>query len=88
MFLFGPLRENPSVEDGLYTMSVAYNETTNTYDLIGKKWIQRDTYIFADYRNMTLYGSVLQGDVYSSPWYTYTKQGVFYLTPMDPYEAQ
>ena len=88
MFLFRPLRENPSVEDGLYTMSVSYNETANTYDLVGQKWIQRDTYIFADYRNMTLYGSVLQGDVYSSPWYTYTKQGVFYLTPMDPYEAQ
>jgi len=55
---------NPNVEEGLYTMTVSYNESTGKFDFIGSQWIQHDTYVFADLKNVVLTDDVLSGDVY------------------------
>lgn len=55
---------NPNVEEGLYTMTVTYNESTGKYDFFGSKWIQRNTYFFVDLRSVVLNEDVLSGDVY------------------------
>lgn len=55
---------NPDVEEGLYTMSVSYDETTGKYSFVGKQWIQHDTYVFADLKNISLNDDILEGDVY------------------------
>lgn len=55
---------NPNVEEGLYTMTVSYNESTGRFDFIGSQWIQHDTYAFADLKNVVLTDDVLSGDVY------------------------
>ncbi len=55
---------NPDVEEGLYTMTVTYNESSGKYDFVGSRWIQHDTYVFADLKNVVLNDDVLSGDVY------------------------
>lgn len=88
MFMFGPLRENPGVEDGLYTMTIAYDEATDTYHLNGSAWIQRDTYIFVDFKNVRLSGENLLGDAYGQYveffWTKYGKVGTVSLARFDP----
>ena len=64
IYMFGPLRQNPSVEDGLYTMSIDYDEGKECFKLKGKEWIQHDTYLFVDLPNLKLSGNNLLGDVY------------------------
>ena len=51
-FYYYPLSSNPDVEDGLYTMSVDYDPSTGYFSLIGETWIQRETYVFADFNNV------------------------------------
>ena len=55
---------NPDVEEGLYTMTVSYNESSGKYSFTGSEWIQHDTYVFADLVNISLSDDVLLGDVY------------------------
>lgn len=55
---------NPDVEEGLYTMSVNYNEATGKYEFIGRQWIQHDTYKFVDLKNVVFNEDKITGDVY------------------------
>ena len=55
---------NPDLEEGLYTMTIGYDESTEKYEFIGSQWIQHDTYAFADLKNITLVDDTLSGDVY------------------------
>lgn len=72
LFNFFPMVEedgsvrNPDVEEGLYTMTVTYIESTGKYEFIGSQWIQRDTYEFADLKNIVLENGALSGDVYGN----------------------
>lgn len=76
IFMFGPRLENPDVEDGLYTMSVTYDESTGTYTLIGSEWIQRDTYVFVDLKGLSLGGNVIMSSVFYTN--SNTKHGTLY----------
>ncbi len=86
IYMFGPLRENPSVEDGLYTMSVTYDESKKTYTFIGSEWIQHNTYIFADVKDATLRGETLLGSIYGPGGFfgSYTKLGNLSLVRYTP----
>ncbi len=86
IYMFGPLRENPSVEDGLYTMSVTYNENTKTYEFYGKEWIQHNTYVFADVKDASLRGEALLGGIYGNGglFGSYTKLGDLSLIRFTP----
>ena len=66
IFMYGPLRENPDVEDGLCTMSVDYNESTGYYEFFQGQWIQHDTYVMADLKNVVIQNGVFLGDVYGT----------------------
>ena len=76
IFMFGPRLDNPDVEDGLYTMSVTYDERTGTYTLIGSEWIQRDTYVFVDLKGLSLGGNVIMSSVFYTN--SNTKHGTLY----------
>lgn len=62
-------------EYGLYTMKVAYDAKTGKYAFTGSKWIQHDTYRFADLKNVTFQDNTLSGDVYGKSLVTYDKLG-------------
>ena len=64
------------MEDGLYTMSVTYDENTGTYTLIGSEWIQRDTYVFVDLKGLSLGGNVIMSSVFYTN--SNTKHGTLY----------
>ncbi len=60
---------NPDVEEGMYSMTVTYNDETSTYEFKGHRWIQHDTYEFANLCNVTIDGDSLHGDVYGKTEY-------------------
>ena len=54
---------NPNVEQGLFTMTVSYNESANNFNFIKDQWIQHDTYEMVDLKNVTFDKDILSGDV-------------------------
>ena len=83
IFMFGPLRENPNVEDGMYTMDISYDAQNKTFNFTGSEWIQHDTYDFADCLNIRQEEGNLFGDIYGKKanwfWVTYADLGDIYL---------
>ena len=78
--MFGPLRENPDVEDGLYTMTVSYDEEKGTYELVGDTWIQRNTYVFVDALNLKIVGKNIMADIRGA----YMNKGTLTMTKFTP----
>jgi len=64
LYMFGPLRENPSVQDGIYTMNVTFNASDDTFSLTSVEWIQRETYDFVDCLAMKFDGVNLLGNIH------------------------
>ncbi len=86
IYIYGPLRENPSVESGLYTMAVTYNENSKTYEFTSREWIYHDTYVFVDVKNASLRGKALLGNIYGPTGYfgNYAKAGEISLVRYTP----
>ena len=80
IYMFGPLRENPDVEDGLYTMTVSYDEEKGTYKLVGDTWIQRNTYVFVDALNLKIVGKNIMADIRGA----YMNKGTLTMTKFTP----
>ena len=84
IYMFGPLRENPSVEDGLYTMTVTYNEEASSFEFTGKDWIQHDTYQFVDLKQMKFQQDTLLSTVYQHSWFSYVVTGELSMVRYTP----